>query len=70
MHTRGVYLTQDTSCMLTARVKQEEETDIINVCMKREVGDMEKYRGYDRQSSNLGLNSTKVLTLKLSRTDY
>ena len=26
-HARGVYLTQDTSHMGTARVKQEEETD-------------------------------------------
>ena len=27
-HARGVYLTQDTSRMGTARVKQEEEADI------------------------------------------
>ena len=26
-HARGVYLTQDTSLMGTARVKQEEEAD-------------------------------------------
>ena len=30
-HTRDVYPSQDTPCMGTARVKQEEETDLRNL---------------------------------------
>ena len=44
-HARGVYPTQDTSCMGTARVKHEEETDtriIVRNMEETNVGTMRK----------------------------
>ena len=62
-HTRGVYLTQYTSRMETARVKQEEETDKNNA---RVVRNLEE-RNVDTKgkSPKQGLINAKDLTIEL-----
>ena len=63
-HARGVYPTQDTSHMGTARVKEEEEADKNN--SQRVVGDMEESNvGTKGKRPKQDLTSAKDLTIEL-----
>ena len=63
-HTRGVYPTQDTSCMRTARVKQEEREDRNN--SMRVVRNLEeKNIGTKRKNPKQGRTSANGLTIEL-----
>ena len=48
-HARGVYPTKNTSCMGTAMVKQEEETDTRIMLDSKKSG--RKDRGHEREKS-------------------
>ena len=64
-HARGVRPTQYTSCMGTARVKQEEETDRNNARVARNLE--ERNVGTKGKSTKQDLNSTKDLTIEPPR---
>ena len=64
-HARGVYLTQDASCMGTATLKQEEKADNSN--SKRVVRNLEQRNaGTKGKSPKQSLISAKDLTIELS----
>ena len=70
-HARGVYLTQYTLRMGTARVKQEQETDTIIIYSNRVVWNMER-RNIDTKgkSPKQGLTSAKDLHMELPEGIY
>ena len=63
-HARGVYPTQDTSRMETARLKQEEEEDTRIIVEYMKYGRYEEH--YKRKSAKQGLICAKDLTIELS----